>query len=157
MSLWKIEACSDEGSEEASDRTIWPRLLVKAPTEIAARLLAARNDSPKNEPKLGNESQWYRSRILDSKSYAVTVADAHAAEEFAQSCPSGAVCACAPDPKIEESQLGDVCINERRFGCSGGGSLGHPKVYYSFDGESAGARLKCAYCSTVYRYEPGTR
>lgn len=40
-----------------------------------------------------------------------------------------------------------VSPDTHQISCNGGGVLGHPKVYYSFDGQD---KVICWYCDRVY-------
>ena len=48
----------------------------------------------------------------------------------------------APAPEIVA-----VADNADEVCCDGGGVLGHPMVYYSFDGKD---RVDCAYCDRAF-------
>lgn len=48
----------------------------------------------------------------------------------------------APAPEIIP-----VSDSADQVSCDGGGSLGHPQVYYSFDGKD---RVDCGYCDRAF-------
>ena len=45
---------------------------------------------------------------------------------------------------------------KHQVACDGGGALGHPKVYYSFDGKDD---LVCGYCDRLFtkKHVPGAK
>lgn len=40
-----------------------------------------------------------------------------------------------------------VSGDRHQISCDGGGTLGHPRVYYSFDGQD---RVTCGYCDRLF-------
>jgi len=47
---------------------------------------------------------------------------------------------------IEQETI-TVDTNADGVSCDGGGALGHPKVFYNFDGQSS---VECGYCDRIF-------
>lgn len=55
-------------------------------------------------------------------------------------------------PKTPDPEIFLVAADAHQIRCNGGdGALGHPRVYYTFDGKP---EITCGYCDRVFTKQP---
>lgn len=68
---------------------------------------------------------------------------------------SNAQTAATPKKNANPSEASDEIVSSAIVSCDGGGgAMGHPKVYLTFNNTD---ELTCPYCSQVFRLAPGTK
>lgn len=71
MRLWTIEPVASPDDPRWQERTIWRRVVVRAESAAAARVMAAQLERTEDEPSDGNGSASFRSGFEDEKLYWV--------------------------------------------------------------------------------------
>ena len=71
MRLWTIEPVASAEDPRWQERTIWRRVVVRAESAAAARVMAAELERSEGEPSDGNGSASFRSGFEDEKLYWV--------------------------------------------------------------------------------------
>ncbi|MBI3440200.1 MAG: zinc-finger domain-containing protein [Proteobacteria bacterium] len=52
---------------------------------------------------------------------------------------------------LKHPEIIQVPKDRQQVSCDDGGALGHPKVYYTFDGED---EVTCGYCNRLFTKKP---
>lgn len=71
MPMWTIYPVAGPADPRWQGRTIWDRVIVRAPTAAMARVLAAKLDRPRVPHRMGNETHCFRSGLEDERLYWV--------------------------------------------------------------------------------------